>query len=70
MDRFEKIAYSILFILAVLYGLALIVGMMAAFPFGLLGLAAMVAFGLLFIKVLCERMNSKEDDYYDKHVEK
>lgn len=70
MDGFEKIAYSLLGFLAVVYIIAMIVGMMAAFPFGLLGLIAMLAVGLLFIKVLGERMKSKEDDYYDKNVEK
>lgn len=70
MDGFEKIAYSILAVLAALYVIAMVVGMMAVFPLGLLGLAALVAFGVLFTKVLSERMNSKEDDHYDKHVEK
>lgn len=70
MDTFEKIAYSLLGFLAALYVIAMIVGMMAAFPFGLLGLIAMLAVGLLFIKVLSERMKNKEDDYYDKNVEK
>ena len=70
MDSFEKIAYSILGVVAILYILAMFVGMMAAFPLGLIGLAALIAIGLLFIKVLSERLNNKEDDYYDKHVEK
>ena len=70
MDTFEKIAYSILGFLAACYVIAMIIGMMVAFPFGLIGLAAMIAIGLLFIKVLSERMKNKEDDYYDKKVEK
>lgn len=70
MDTFEKIAYSILGLLAALYVIAMIAGMMAAFPLGLIGLAAMIAVGLLFIKVLSERINNKEDDHYDKNVER
>ena len=70
MDSYEKIAYTILGILAAIYVIGMLIGMMAIFPFGLLGLAAVVAFGLLFIKVLGERLKNKEDDYYDKNVEK
>ena len=45
-------------------------GMIAAFPLGILGLLVLVAFGLLFAKVLRERMASEEDDYYSKTIEK
>jgi len=70
MDNLEKIAYILLGSLAALYALAILVGMMAAMPWGIIGLMAIVGFGLLFIKVLKERLASKEDDYYAKNVEK
>ena len=66
----EKTAYAILIVLAGLWIVGMIVGMIAALPFGLLGLAAIVAVGLLFLKVLRERLARKEDDYYADHVEK
>ena len=66
----EGVAYAILLTLAILYLIAIIVGMFAAFPFGIIGLVALVAVGLLFIKVLKERMASAEDDYYEKNVDK
>jgi len=66
----EKIAYAILLGLAVLWLLAVVAGMIAAFPFGILGLLAIVAIGLLFIKVLRERLANKEDDHYSRHVDK
>jgi len=66
----EKAAYAILLGLAVLWLLAVIAGMIAAFPFGILGLLAIVAVGLLFIKVLRERLANKEDDHYSRHVDK
>jgi hypothetical protein len=66
----EKAAYAILLGLAVLWVLAVVAGMIAAFPFGVLGLLAMIAVGLLFIKVLRERLANREDDHYSRHVDK
>jgi hypothetical protein len=33
------------------------------------GFLVIVAFGLLFIKVILERIRSKEDSYYDKNID-
>lgn len=70
MDSYEKIGYTLLGIVAALYILAMIVGMVAVFPYGLVGLIAITAIGVLFIKVLKERLQNKEDDYYSKKVDK
>jgi hypothetical protein len=70
MDKFEKIGYTCLAIVAACYLLAILVDVIAAFPLGLLGLVALVGIGALLIKVLKERLGSAEDDYYDKNVEK
>jgi hypothetical protein len=70
MDRYEKIGYTCLGLVAVCYLLAMFVGVVAAFPFGLLILLGIVGVGALLIKVLKERLASTEDDYYDKNVEK
>lgn len=66
----EKVAYGLLLGVAILWVLAMIVGMVAAFPFGLIGLIVFVALGLLLIKVIRERLASKEDDYYTNNVER
>ncbi len=66
----EKAAYAILLFLATLWLLAMIAGLIAAFPFGLLGLLGLVAIGLLFAKVVKERIASREDQHYSKTVEK
>ena len=66
----EKTAYIILVVVAALWIIALLVGMIAAFPFGIIGLLAIVGFGLLFIKALADRLGNKEDDYYSKNVDK
>ena len=65
----ETVGYAILLGLAVLWLIAMIAGMIAAFPFGLIGLVALLGIGLLFIKVVKDRLNSKEDDYYSKNVD-
>ena len=65
----EKVAYAILLVLAGLWVVAMLVGMVAALPFGIVGLLAFLAIGLLLIKVVRERLANKEDDYYSKNVD-
>lgn len=70
MDRYEKIGYTCLGGLAVLYILAMIIGMIAAMPLGLIGLVAFIGIGALLVKVITERIANKEDDYYSQNVKK
>lgn len=69
MDGFEKVGYACLGLLGLFYLGALIVGSIASFPFGLLGLVALVGIGALAIKVIGERLRNREDDHYSKHVD-
>ena len=70
MDSYEKWGYSLLGIIAVVYLLAMFVGMIATFPFGLIGLFLIAGIGILMIKVVKERLQNKEDDYYSSKVDK
>jgi ABC-type uncharacterized transport system permease subunit len=70
MDRYEKVGYTCLGVIALLYLLAIFVGMIASFPYGLLGLLGIVGIGALLIKVMKERLNNKEDDYYSKNIDR
>ena len=70
MDSYEKWGYSLLCIIAVVYLLAMFVGMIAAFPFGLIGLFLLAGIGILMVKVVKERLQNKEDDYYSSKVDK
>jgi len=70
MDGYEKWGYSLLAIIAIIYLIAMFVGMIAAFPYGLLVLLLIAGLGILMIKVLKERLQSKEDDYYNKEIDK
>ena len=70
MDSYEKWGYSLLAIIVIIYMVAMFIGMIAAFPYGLLGLLFLAGLGILMVKVLKERMRSKEDDYYSREVDK
>jgi hypothetical protein len=65
----ERAGYAILLTLAILWVLGIILGMIAAFPVGIIGLVALLGIGLLFVKVLKDRLSSKEDNYYSKNVD-
>lgn len=53
---------------AALYGLAIFLGLLAAWPWGLIGLVFIGIIGYLFFNVLAQRLSNKEDDYYEKNV--
>jgi hypothetical protein len=66
----EKTAYVILTLAAIAWIIAVIVGLVAAFPVGLIGLVVLFAFGLLFVKALRDRIAKSGDDRYSRDVEK
>ncbi len=66
----EKIGYTLLAIVAVIWIFGMIGGMIVALPWGLIGLVAIAGIGFLFFKVLSDRLASKEDDHYEKTVDK
>jgi len=70
MDNYEKLGYTLLAIIAIIYLIAMLVGMISVFPFGLLGLLLIAGIGVLMVKVIKERLKNKEDDYYSKEIDK
>lgn len=66
----EKAGYIILAIVAIGWITAIFVGIVVAFPFGLIGLLVLTGIGLLFAKVVKDRLENKEDDYYSKNIDK
>jgi len=70
MDSYEKWGYSLLGIIMIIYMVAMFIGMIAVFPYGILGLLFVAGMGILMVKVLKERMRNKEDDYYSREVDK
>ena len=49
--------------------IALFIGLIAALPYGLIGLVAIIGLGFLFAKVIKDRLENKEDDHYSDNVE-
>lgn len=66
----ENIGYILLAIVAAFWFIAMVAGMIATFPVGVIGLAAIIGIGFLFAKVVKERLANKEDDHYSKTVDK
>ena len=56
-------------IFVIVYGAMLVVGMVATFPYGLPALFIIGLFVFICIAVLKQRLNNKEDDYYEKNVQ-
>ncbi|WP_086934187.1 hypothetical protein [Agarilytica rhodophyticola] len=70
MDRYEKIGYSFLAVIALIYLIVMLTASIIAFPHGLIGFFLIIGIGTLFIKVVKERLENKEDDFYSKGVKK
>ena len=70
MDTYEKVGYTCLGVVAALYFLAILGGMIAIFPYGLLGFVVLIGVGALLVKVLKERLSNAEDRYYSDNIER
>lgn len=66
----EQAGYILLSIVVVIWIVGIFVGLIVAFPFGIIGLIAIAGVGVLLIKVLTDRLDNKEDNYYSKNVDK
>jgi len=65
----EYIGYVLLAIVALVWIVALFIGLIAAFPYGIIGLVAIIGIGFLFAKVIKDRLENKEDDHYSDNIE-
>lgn len=65
----EYAGYVLLGIVVLIWIVALFVGMIAAFPYGIIGLIAILGIGLLFAKVVKDRLENREDDHYSDNVD-
>lgn len=66
----EVLGYVILAFVALAWLVGMIVGMIVAFPYGILGLLVLLGIGLLLTKAIMERASNKEDDYYARKIDK
>lgn len=67
--RLDAIALIIVIIFALLWLAVAVTGIIAAVPFGILGLIPLAVILGLLIVVIYQRLNNAEDDYYDKNVD-
>ncbi len=66
----EYIGYILLAIVVLAWLAGMFAGFIAAMPYGLLGFVAVAGIGFLLAKVIKERLENKEDEYYSKNVKK
>lgn len=66
----ERTGYLLLILAAAGWLVMVVVGLVAAFPAGIIGLLAIAGIGMLFVRALRDRMRNREDDHYSKTVEK
>jgi len=65
----EAAGYILIAIAALAWFYLMISEMINVFPEGIIGLIAIVGLGILFVKVLAERLLNREDDHYDHNVD-
>lgn len=66
----ERVGYLFLIVALIAWVYLLVKGLIEALPEGLIGFVIIAGFGFLFWKVVRDRVNNEEDDYYDKNVDK
>lgn len=64
----ERLALIFAIVAAALWVFVVLMGVVAALPWGLPGLVVIGAVGYLFWRVLRERLSNAEDDYYEKNI--
>ena len=68
--KLDRIMLILVCLAVGLWALGLIAGMIAAFPYGLPVLAVVAVVGYVVYRVIRERLENAEDDYYEKNVDK
>ena len=66
----EKIGYIFLGTAVVIWAFLIFTKVILSLPVGIVGLLAIIGFGLLLIKIIGDRVGNKEDEYYDKNIER
>lgn len=66
----EIIGYILISIVVIVWIIVVFFGMVNAYPYGIIGLIAFAGIGVLFIKVLKDKLASAEDKHYSDNIEK
>ena len=65
----EKIGYFFLLLFLIGYLCLLVFGLIAAWPFGIIGFFLLLGLGFLFIKAMKDKIGNEEDAHYKKNVD-
>lgn len=65
----ENLGYILIGSVLLLWIFAIIFGLIAILPYGLVGLVALAGGAILLAKVIKERLANREDDHYSKTVQ-
>ncbi|HSH04666.1 MAG TPA: hypothetical protein VLL52_19295 [Anaerolineae bacterium] len=65
----KNFSFAILFFAALGWVMMMVIGFVAAFPEGIIGLILFMAIGGLFFVALHDQWTNEEDDYYKKNVD-
>jgi len=68
--KLDQIALAIVALYAIMWIGLVVTGLLVAVPFGAIGLIPLAVVLGLIITVIVQRVRNKEDDYYDKNVDK
>jgi hypothetical protein len=68
--KLESVVLAVIVVAAVVYAAVWITGLVAFVPWGWLGLIPLALVIGLLAAVIWQRLNNKEDDYYDRNVDK
>lgn len=68
--QLDKLALICVIVPVAIWVFTLFVSALALFPYGLIILAGLLIVGYFFYRVIKERIENKEDDYYEKNVDK
>lgn len=68
--KLENMVLAAVVVFAVLWVATATTGLITAVPFGWLGLIPLALVVALVVTVVYQRLTNKEDDYYEKNVDK
>ncbi len=68
--KLDQVALILVIAGAAVWLVTLVTGMMQFMPYGMLILVPLALVAGLLVRIIGQRMNNKEDDYYDKNIEK
>lgn len=68
--KLETIALVLVLVLGTIWAGVMLTGLVATLPYGLPILLIVAVVAYLLVRVVLERVASKEDDYYEKNVKR